>query len=108
MRFLELQSYAAGILDNSPAIQGVYITLMCFVLLGVDYFDVGNSVAVEYISLTGGDKVVIALLDNVGNRLINLGIRYYENVLVLNSLIGERPYVQRDSTSLQVLLLLSV
>ena len=34
MRFLELQSYAAGILDNSPAIQGVYITLMCFVLLG--------------------------------------------------------------------------
>ena len=33
-RFLELQSYAAGILDNSPAIQGVYITLMCFVLLG--------------------------------------------------------------------------
>ena len=32
MRFLELQSYAAGILDNSPAIQGVYITLMCFVL----------------------------------------------------------------------------
>ena len=23
MRFLELQSYAAGILDNSPAIQGV-------------------------------------------------------------------------------------
>ena len=25
MRFLELQSYAAGILDNSPAIQGVYI-----------------------------------------------------------------------------------
>ena len=34
MGFLELQSYAAGILDNSPAIQGVYITLMCFVLLG--------------------------------------------------------------------------
>ena len=34
MEFLELQSYAAGILDNSPAIQGVYITLMCFVLLG--------------------------------------------------------------------------
>ena len=27
-------SYAAGILDNSPAIQGVYITLMCPVLLG--------------------------------------------------------------------------
>ena len=34
MGFLELQSYAAGILDNSPAIQGVYITLMRFVLLG--------------------------------------------------------------------------
>ena len=34
MGFLELQRYAAGILDNSPAIQGVYITLMCFVLLG--------------------------------------------------------------------------
>ena len=30
MRFLELQSYAAGILDNSPAIQGVldYITFV--------------------------------------------------------------------------------
>ena len=57
-------------------------------VVGVDYFGVGNSVAVQYISPTGGDKVVIALLDNVGNRLINLGIRYYENVLVLNSLIG--------------------
>ena len=28
MGFLELQSYAAGILDNSPAIQGVYITFV--------------------------------------------------------------------------------
>ena len=31
---VQIQSYAAGILDNSPVIQGVYITLMCFVLLG--------------------------------------------------------------------------
>ena len=32
MGFLELQSYAAGILDNSPAIQGVYnINVFCFV-----------------------------------------------------------------------------
>ena len=30
----ELQSYAAGILDNSPVVQGVYITLMCPVLFG--------------------------------------------------------------------------
>ena len=27
-------SNVAGILDNSPAIQGVYITLMCPILLG--------------------------------------------------------------------------
>ena len=31
MGFLELQSYAAGILDNSPAIQGVYINVFCSV-----------------------------------------------------------------------------
>ena len=31
MGFLELQSYAAGILDNSPAIQGVYINVSCSV-----------------------------------------------------------------------------
>ena len=30
-RTWDSKSYAAGILDNSPAIQGVYITLMCFV-----------------------------------------------------------------------------
>ena len=33
MGLLELQSYAAGILDNSPAVQDVYITLFKCVLL---------------------------------------------------------------------------
>lgn len=46
-------------------------------------FNVGNSVTVKFIS-PSGNKIKIILADDSSNLVLNIGLRYYENVLVLN------------------------
>ena len=49
-------------------------------------FNVGNSVAVKYVSpCSATGKVRIILADDCDNLVLNIGIRYYENTFILNT-----------------------